>query len=409
MRSPTLNRGNVDMSSAAKTHRGNGHTDVEQATRRRYARAAARVERDLCCAPASYPRELMANVPGEILKVDYGCGDPTRWARAGDTVLDLGSGSGKACYLIAQIVGAKGRVIGVDFNEPMLALARGGSVEFAKRTGLRNVEFRKGRIQDLALDLSAVEAWLAKHPVRTAEDLLDLEAEQARLRRAKPLIAGASIDLIVSNCVLNLARDEDKPPLFREMFRVLRRGGRCVISDIVCDEPVPERLKADPELWSGCISGAMQETAFLRAFEDAGFHGVEILERDEHAWQTIEGIEFRSVTVRAWKGKQGPCIERNQAVIYRGPWREVKDDDGHTFLRGERMAVCEKTFSIMQSEPYRGQVLPVPPLKPVRAKATPFDCSRSTVRHPRETKGLAYRATKTGPAAARCDPSSGCC
>ena len=102
---------------------------------------------------------------------------------------------------------------------------------------------------------------------------------------------------------------------------MLKIGGRAVISDIVSDEEVPEHLQNDPELWSGCISGALTEEGFLAAFTEAGFYGVQILNRDEQPWQTVEGIEFRSVTIEAFKGKQGPCVERNQAVIYKGPFQ----------------------------------------------------------------------------------------
>jgi len=116
--------------------------------------------------------------------------------------------------------------------------------------------------------------------------------------------------------MLNLVRDEDKRQLFAEIFRVLKKGGRAVISDIVEDEPVPSHLKKDPDLWSGCISGALQESEFLQAFAAAGFHGMEILKQDEQPWCTVEGIEFRSLTLAAYKGKQGPCWDCNQAVIY---------------------------------------------------------------------------------------------
>src|SRR5262249_34484639 len=110
-----------------------------------------------------------------------------------------------------------------------------------------------------------------------------------------------------------------------------------------------------------------------------------ILKRDAQPWRTVEGIEFRSITVRAMKGKQGPCWDCNQAVIYRGPWRKVEDDDGHTLVRGQPMAVCEKTFLIYTSEPYAGAIIPVPPLEPAAVEnAPPFDCSRDTIRHPRE-------------------------
>src|SRR5262249_50760230 len=144
-----------------------------------------------------------------------------------------------------------------------------------------------------------------------------------------------------------------KAQLFAEIFRVLKKGGRAVISDIVSDESVPEEMQSDPELWSGCISGALTETGFLEAFERAGFYGIEILKRDADPWRTVQGIEFRSVTVRAFKGKQGPCFERKQAVIYKGPFKAVLDDDGHRMERGQRHAVCDKTYQLFKKAPYR--------------------------------------------------------
>jgi hypothetical protein len=184
-----------------------------------------------------------------------------------------------------------------------------------------------------------------------------------------------------------------------------------VISDIVCDEDPTQAILSDPALWSGCIAGAFREDQFLQMFEDAGFYGVEILERGASPWRTIDGIEFRSMTVRAFKGKQGACVERNQAVVYRGPWKQVRDDDGHVFPRGERMAVCDKTFQIMMNPagPYAGQLAPVEPLAEVPLHdAAPFDCRRSVKRHPRETKGMEYRATTEVDPGACCGPD-GCC
>ena len=137
------------------------------------------------------------------------------------------------------------------------------------------------------------------------------------------------MDIVLSNCVLNLVRHEEKDASFRELYRVVRRGGRIAISDIVSDEEVPEHLRQDPELWSGCISGALRESEFLEALERVGFYGIEIAERSDRPWRTVEGIEFRSLTVTARKGKEGPCLDRGQAVIYRAPWKRVIDDDGH--------------------------------------------------------------------------------
>ena len=367
--------------------------NVDEAVRQRYEAGAVARQDALCCAVNYDPRYLEV-IPAEVIERDYGCGDPTPYIRPDETVLDLGSGSGKACFVAAQIVGRAGRVIGVDVNSEMLALARRSAPTVANKLGFGNVEFRRGRLEDLAIDLDRVSRRLADAPITDLNELARLEDSIARQKRGAPLVASESIDVVVSNCVLNLVRDEVKPKVIAEAFRVLRLGGRAVISDIVADEPVPAHLKNDPELWSGCVSGAMEQNEFIRAFEAAGFYGIEILKRDETPWRTVEGIEFRSVTVRAFKGKQGPCLDCNQAVIYRGPWRKVEDDDGHTLLRGEPMAVCEKTFRIYSSEPYAAEIIPVPPLQSIAPEAAPiFDCSRDTTRHPRETKGHQYRAT----------------
>jgi arsenite methyltransferase len=390
-----------------------GTVDVEDAVRRRYAAGANEVEEGLCC-PTSYDPEFLKAIPQEVLDRDYGCGDPTPYLKRGETVLDMGSGTGKVCFIAGQVVGPLGRVIGIDMNRDMLAVARRNAPEVSRRVGYANVEFRMGRIQDLQLDLEAVDRWLADHPVQSANDLLELERATAHVRATQPLVADESVDVVVSNCVLNLVRSEDKRKLFQEIFRVLRRGGRAVISDIVSDEDVPAHLQADPELWSGCISGALREDLFLREFEDAGFYGISILSRLEEPWRTVEGIEFRSMTVVAYKGKQGPCRDQKHAVIYRGPFRLVEDDDGHIFHRGIRTAVCEKTFRILSKEPYSSYVELVPPRVPVPLdQAPPFPCRGGTLwRDPRETKGMDYKATIDAHPNA-CSPKNGsngsCC
>ncbi|MBI4465064.1 MAG: methyltransferase domain-containing protein, partial [Acidobacteria bacterium] len=302
-----------------------------------------------------------------------------------------------------------GRVVGVDFNEEMLALARRYRGEMADKLGYDNVTFYRAKIQDMASPLDEVEAYLASNPIRSSQDLERFESYRKRLATEAPLIANESVDIIVSNCVLNLVRPEDKKKLFAEMFRVLRKGGRVAISDIVSDEDVPASLQRDSKLWAGCISGAFREDRFLEAFEDAGFHAIQMEKYGREPWQTIRGIEFRSVTVTAQKGKQGPCWERHQAVIYKGPWKKVEDDDGHVLLRGKRMAVCDKTFHILTSGPYTEQVIPVEPLKPISLeKAKPFACHGSTLRDPKETKGRRYRKT-TAPTSEACCGPEGCC
>jgi arsenite methyltransferase len=367
---------------------------VEEAVHQRYSEGARNVEPELCC-PTAYDPRLLEAIPDEVLNRDYGCGDPTKYLQTGDTVLDLGSGSGKICFIASQIVGPTGKVIGVDMNDEMLAIAHANASQVARNIGYANVEFRKGKIQDLSLDLDSLDKWLGQNPVTSATSLRYMEAAMDELRQSHPLVPDNSVDIVVSNCVLNLVRPEDKVKLFSEIFRVLRRGGRAVISDIVSDEDVPQDLQRNPALWSGCISGAFREDLFLQAFQDAGFYGIGILERQEEPWRTVQGIEFRSMTVAAYKGKQGPCLEHKQAVVYRGPFSQVQDDDGHTLKRGIRTAVCEKTFNIYSREPYSSHFELVPPRVPVPAnEAHPFPCAHGYLtRHPKETKGEDYRLT----------------
>ncbi|MBN8421772.1 MAG: methyltransferase domain-containing protein [Verrucomicrobia bacterium] len=366
---------------------------AENATRDRYSAAAKAPEEALCC-PVNYDPQYLKIIPAEVIEKDYGCGDPSRHLHPGETVLDLGSGTGKICFIASQVVGPAGKVIGVDMTDDMLEVARRNAPIVAERVGYANVEFRKGRIQDLALDLEVLDSELKRCPMTDAASYLAAEDLAANLRVNHPLVASESVDVVVSNCVLNLVETRMKRQLFDEIFRVLKRGGRAVISDIVSDEAIPRELQDDAYLWSGCISGAYTEEGFLTAFADAGFHGIEILKYDAAPWQTVAGIEFRSVTIQAWKGKQGPCFERNQAVIYKGPFLKVLDDDGHAMERGKRYAVCDKTFQLYQQPPYRDFFAFIDPLTPIPLEtAQPFDCEGMRLRHPKETKGLDYNAT----------------
>src|SRR6266581_2014189 len=159
----------------------NDHRGTETIVRRRYAAATLTPESKLCC-PVEYDRQFLKIIPAEVIERDYGCGDPSRYVREGETVLDLGSGTGKICFIAAQVVGPTGKIIGVDMTDEMLEVARRNAPVVAERIGYANVEFVKGFIQDLA-------------------------------------IADRSIDVVVSNCVLNLV--EGKPRLFDEIYRVL--------------------------------------------------------------------------------------------------------------------------------------------------------------------------------------------
>ena len=375
----------------------------------RYGQGAEAPQASLCC-PVEYDTSYLKVIPEEIIEKDYGCGDPSKYVREGETVLDLGSGGGKICYILSQKVGGSGKVIGVDFNDKMLSLARKYQTEMAEKIGHDNVEFRKGKIQDLALSLDKANQWLAENPINNVNQAAAYEGYCEQLRKNEPLVENGSIDVIVSNCVLNLVQPGEKRKLFKEMFRVLKRGGRCVISDIVCDEPPTEKILNDPELWSGCISGAFLEAEFLEMFAEAGFYGMEILERQTEPWHVIDGIEFRSLTVQAFKGKEGPCLERHQAIVYQGPWKCVKDDDGHTFCRGERTAVCDKTYKLMTNPkgPYHQHVIGLEPENLIELDdAEPFQCSGNQIRSASEMKTGGSQTTQIKSDEDCCGPS--CC
>src|SRR5213596_724057 len=173
---------------------------TETIFRQRYAIGAKERADKLCC-PVDYESAYLSVIPREVIERDYGCGDPSRYLREGETVLDLGSGTGKICFIAAQIVGRNGKVIGVDMTDEMLEVARRNAPVVAERIGYANVEFRKGRIQDLALDLERLDRQLKQNPIADGASFLAADELADELRCKHPLIAGDSIDVVVSNCV----------------------------------------------------------------------------------------------------------------------------------------------------------------------------------------------------------------
>ncbi|TWT61807.1 methyltransferase domain-containing protein [Rubinisphaera italica] len=337
-----------------------GNLNVDQAVRNRYSGAAQEREAALCC-PVNYDQQYLDKVPEEIIERDYGCGDPSKYVSAGETVLDLGSGGGKICYISAQIVGEAGHVIGVDCNLEMLGLARKYQAEMAEKLGYDVVSFRRGKIEDLKLDLDLLEERLQSKPVSSSSDWLETQELIESLRKEHPLVVENSVDVVVSNCVLNLVSKEKRRELFEEIFRVLKPGGRAVISDITSDVDVPLELQNDATLWSGCISGAFREDEFLQVFEEAGFYGCEILERQSAPWMTVQGIEFRSMTVCAYKPEIESGLDPSETVIYKGPWKEVVDDNGNRLIRGQRTTISENALDRYTKAPYEGDLISVDP------------------------------------------------
>ena len=382
--------------------------DIENAVRQRYTAAAAEKEPALCC-PVEYEGTYLEALPQDLIDRDYGCGNPSEYVTSGETVLDLGSGGGKICYILSQVVGPEGRVLGVDQNEEMLALARRYQQQIGERVGWHNTTFFQGNIQDLALDFGAFQAFLAVNPIQNYSDWERANCWAEDQRKMQPMIASNSMDVVVSNCVLNLVDPKYRKQMFSEIFRVLRPGGRAVISDIVSDETVPIHLQNDPALWSGCISGAFTEHEFLEAFEETNFYGVEIVKRQAEAWAIVEGIEFRSLTVRAFKANEKPDLDLHQAVIYHGPWKSVTNEQGHVFERGVRSSVSGKMFDAFSQYPYREQLS----LLPAEAKIEESE-AQAFGTHTQPSQNIKPSSKRDAsltilPKGGGCEPEDGCC
>jgi arsenite methyltransferase len=245
--------------------------NIQDVVKERYGRAARRVAagESTCCGPASDPcRDPISGdlydgretdgLPEDAVNASLGCGNPTALAelRAGETVLDLGSGGGIDVLLSARRVGPTGKAYGLDMTDEMLALAE----ENKRKSGLTNVQFLKGESESIPLP-------------------------------------DASVDVIVSNCVINLSGDKDR--VLREAFRVLRPGGRFAVSDIVVRGEVPEVVKRSMELWAGCIAGALHEDDYVGKLRAAGFETVGVEPT------RVYGVE----DVRGFLAGRGPEIE----------------------------------------------------------------------------------------------------
>jgi SAM-dependent methyltransferase len=233
--------------------------DIREAVRERYSNAAKSVltGKPSCCSGKNddaITRDLYAlaeteGLPAEAVIASLGCGIPTAVAQLnpGETVLDLGSGGGIDVLLSAKRVGPEGRAIGLDMTDEMLELARGN----AQRAGATNVEFLKGEIEDIPLPDS-------------------------------------SVDVIISNCVINLSADKRR--VLAEAFRVLRSGGRFAVSDVVRRGEMPEEVKRNVELWAGCIAGALEENEYRSFLGEAGFTDVTIEESRIHHEGLVSAI-----------------------------------------------------------------------------------------------------------------------
>jgi MoaA/NifB/PqqE/SkfB family radical SAM enzyme/SAM-dependent methyltransferase len=280
-----------------------------------YGDAAETPQAELCC-PAKYDDTAVAHIPQDVLDRFYGCGSPMTSAgiKEGEVVVDLGSGAGIDVFIAAKFVGATGKAIGVDMTDRMLAVARENQPRVADALGYDAADFREGFLEQIPVE-------------------------------------SKSVDLITSNCVINLS--PDKPRVFAEMWRVLKDHGRILVSDIVSERDVPPHLKVNPQLWGECLVGALTQEQFLAELERAGFYGLEILKKTW--WKDVEGYPFFSVTVRGWKfEKTAGCVFQGHRAVYLGPAKAFIDEEGHQFPRNEPYEVCTDTVAKLSNAPYKG-------------------------------------------------------
>jgi radical SAM protein with 4Fe4S-binding SPASM domain len=292
-----------------------------------YGAAAEEPQEELCCPVQPNPADI-SHIPAEVIERFYGCGSPVDAAeiKLRETTLDLGSGAGIDVFTAAKMVGPDGRAIGVDMTDQMLSVAHEAKTQVAANLGFDNVEFHKGFLEEIPVE-------------------------------------DGTVDLVTSNCVLNLSPDKKK--VFAEIWRVLADHGRVVVADIVSEEEVPAHQRRDPRLWGECISGALTEEEFLAYLERAGFYGVQVLRKS--FWKEVEGHRFHSVTVRGYKfEKKDGCVFLGQRAIYQGPFKGIADEEGHYFPRGAAVEVCTDTVAKLSNAPYAGQW---------RACPTPSSCS----------------------------------
>lgn len=282
-----------------------------------------------CCTldpPPKHITEIISQLHDEVVSKYYGCGLTIPNKLEGMKILDLGSGSGRDCYIASKLVGQEGKVIGVDMTDEQLNVANKHIDYHTDKFGYRysNIKFMKGNIEGL--------------------DELDLEAE--------------SFDIIISNCVINLATDKAK--VLRDAYHLLKPGGEMYFSDVYCDRRIPKHLQDDKVLWGECLSGAMYWNDFHKAARNAGFTDPRTVENrpiaieNEELEEKVGNLNFFSVTYRLFKidGLEEDCEDYGQAVRYRGSIERKPHsfdlDDHHLFETGKIESVCGNTYLMLK-------------------------------------------------------------
>jgi SAM-dependent methyltransferase len=305
-------------------------TDTVREYYGRVLKSSADLKSSACCLAEALPPHVaaaLADVHPEVTERFYGCGSPIPPALDGLTVLDLGCGSGRDCYVLSKLVGPRGRVIGLDMTDEQLAVARKHLSWHAEKLRYANVEFRQGYIEDLG-----------------AAGIDD-----------------AAVDLVISNCVVNLS--PDKRRVFREIFRVLKPGGELYFSDVFADRRIPRALAEDPVLLGECLGGALYVEDLRRLIADAGCRDARVVARGALALTDPEidrkagFIRFSSMTVRAFRlPLEDRCEDFGQVATYLGTMPEHPHafdlDDHHHFQAGKPMLVCGNTADMLGRSRY---------------------------------------------------------
>jgi len=286
-----------------------------------------------CCAierMPSYLSKILEKVHPEVTDRFYGCGAPFPLKLKGSTVLDLGSGSGRDCYMLSPLVGEEGSVIGIDMTDEQLLVARKHKKFHQESFGhsKSNVDFKTGYIEDL----------------KTAG------------------IKDQSIDVIVSNCVINLSPNKEK--VFSEMYRVLKNGGEIFCSDVFCDRRLSKELREDPTIRGECLGGALYIEDFRRIMQNVGCPDYRIYEsreleiHDPKIKAKLGAAKFYSITFRAFKVElEDRCEDYGQIAVYKGGIEEALDsfklDDHHLFEKDRPQPVCQNTANMLSQSRFK--------------------------------------------------------
>ncbi|MGR8930475.1 MAG: methyltransferase domain-containing protein [Gammaproteobacteria bacterium] len=307
--------------------------DISESVRHYYGeilQSSNDLKTSACCSIDSMPtylKTLLAGLHPEVLERFYGCGSPLPPALQGKTVLDLGCGTGRDCYVLSKLVGPNGRVIGIDMTPEQLEVAVRHREWHAERFGYSNVEFLHGHIENLAA--------------------IGIEDN--------------SVDVVVSNCVINLS--PEKPKVLAEIFRVLKPGGELYFSDVFADRRIPAELRQDPVLLGECLGGALYWEDFRRVLHDLGCPDVRIAKQnpisidDPEVFAKIGMVNFRSITVRAFKMPlEDRCEDYGQVAVYLGTIEQhphsFELDNHHYFESGRPLRVCGNTADMIARSRY---------------------------------------------------------